>query len=222
MFVKLNFMKSKTALFVLILLLLSMKDVQSQINKKLTYNRVAKKNSVWYYAAHIYGIKDDYDFVGEELVKIYGEDSLSNAYNIFKIDHTIDSLQLWDVTSIHFISDTQIRVYGTYFIKSFQLGSDKDKKVIIRKNEEGVNSIMKVNIDDQGRKFIRVWKIDDYIDIDDKDLKSIEVKNKNKWFYTEAESRRFVQYYQLARYPVKLAYAVSLVAIAAYSYKMGK
>lgn len=217
-------MKSKMVIFVLILLLMSMKDAQSQISNKLSYHRVAQNNSVWYYAARIYGLSGTgYDYVLEELGRIYGEDSLAGADNTYKIMHSIDSLKLWDIRSIEFMNDSQVRVYGTYFIKSYNLGGGAEKNMFIEKRSNGDNAIMKVHTDIDGKRYVKRWEIDGYIDVNDKNLISIEVINKNKWFYSERDKSRFLSYYELTRFPVKIGYCAALIAsmFIAYNY-LGK
>jgi len=210
-------------IIVLICLLNVTNDSNAQITNKMIYSRTLQNKGVWYFATRFYGFNGtDFNYVSNDLVKLYGEDSLKDADNIIKLTHTVDSLHLWDIQGIAFVNDSQIRVYGTYYIKSYEVGADVNKKVIIRENEDGAKAIMKVFEDETGRKYIKKWHIESYIDITEHSLTRVEVINKNKWFYTEKERNTFLLNYQLARYPLKIGYGVALIAFMAYSYQLGK
>lgn len=188
----------------------------AQIYAKMEYNRVADYRSPWFYAAGFSLLNfDDDDYLRNHLFKVYGEDSLNNEENTFEIEHTADSIRLWDIEYISFDSDSEVRVHGTWYLISYQLTEEeKNKRIITRLNNNGEYAIMNVYSDNSGKKYIKLWHRGSDVVLKDQSISKITVTNRSRWFKTERQKNKFINQYYTAKGVLWTSYAITAVTTA--------
>lgn len=196
----------------------------AQIYRKMEYIRKGNKKSIWNFAMASYLlVHGDLNYVWDHALKIYGEDSLMEEENNFEIIHTSDGLRLINVRSISYPNDTTLTVFGTFSLVNYNLNEEeKNKRLISRETSAGTAQLMKVNTDSEGRKYIKQWYQDEYIDIHDRDLTRVKVINHCKWLYTEKEKRQFFIRYWVAAGAARVGAGVAAVGGIIFVAKYGK